>query len=110
VGEAFVAAVVSMEKLGPRPTSSTVLQRSSNPKALILSNICDKAILQKHSLPIFVDNPEFERDILVSLTWRYKQRQSLRLALGSPLLSDSSFFDGCPLEFRSIWPGLHRWT
>ena len=90
------------------------------PKILMLSGIGDRTVLEQHSIPTLVHNTEVGKGLFVSsgmtlcrspasdhlpqdhlsvgLTWKLKHPEK-GLALGSPLLTDPSFFNGWPLDF-----------
>lgn len=78
-----------------------------SPKTLELSGIGDGLLLKEFGIEVIVDNPEVGRNLadhfLTTLTWKLKHPE-LGLALGSPAISDPTFFHAFPLDFIQHGP------
>ncbi|KIV79958.1 hypothetical protein, variant [Exophiala sideris] len=72
------------------------------PQVLMLSGIGDPALLSKHGIATVVPNFEVGKNLKdhlgVGMTWKLKHPEK-GLAIGSPLLTDPSYFAGWPMDF-----------
>ncbi|KAK5208787.1 hypothetical protein LTR47_007944 [Exophiala xenobiotica] len=73
-----------------------------SPQVLMLSGVGDPAILAKYGIRTVAANVEVGKNLKdhlgLGLTWKLKHPEK-GLALGSPLLTDPSYFAGWPMDF-----------